>query len=166
MPPPTHLEVEIAQQLATNMTSDAVVVATYGVDVFAGPEKEASPDNFTPSGALIAIPHKSIWVLQSDGLDSEIASASQDQSRPQIFERPIFDILVRAALDELGADTAYTDGRDLAEAAARAINRRPPAGWVDCFVVGTRARYEGLDDRKRHRWILRLVGEKQGTLGG
>lgn len=169
MPVATHLEVTLAQHLATNMTADAIVegvAATFGTDVYAGPEIEASPDGFTATPPATAIPHRAIFVLQTDGLDSETATASSDQTRPQEFEKPIFDIEVRGDLDISGTDDAYVAARDLAEAAKRAIHCRPPAGWVECFVLGTRARYEGKDDRERHRFLLRVRAEKQGTLGG
>lgn len=161
---PTHLEVELAQMLATNMTADAVVVASYGgagagIAVFAGPEQEPADDGFAPTAPAIALPHLSIWVLQTDGLDVDVTLDRQ------LFEKPVFDVMVRSDLVSTSGDTAYIAARDAAEAAAKAVNRRVPSGWLNCFVLGTRARYEGKDETNHHRFLLRVVGEKQGTLG-
>jgi hypothetical protein len=157
MPAPVQLEVELAQSIATNATADADVSnTTYGADIFAGDEQEASPDGFTPSGGAVTIPHRAVFVLEADGLDADGTLDGQLQLRP------IFDVMIRS---DQGADKRVA-GKDLADAIAKACNRRPPTGWVNCFVVGTHARYEGMDDQEHHRWLLRVVGEKQSKVGG
>lgn len=155
--PPVHLEVELAQALAANLTSDAIVSPTvYGADIFAGDEQEPSDDGFVAVPPAIAIPHRAVFVLEVDGLDDEGTVDGQ------LSLHPIFDIMIRS---DAGSDMRVA-GKDLADACARAINRRPPSGWVNCFVAGTHARYEGMDDTEHHRWLLRVIGEKQSTVGG
>lgn len=146
------LEEDFGTAIAANATSDGYAL-TYGTNVFPFPEIEESPDGFTPAGGSVAIPHKAVFLTVTDGVgDGEWTLDNQK------CEKFLLDVDIRGAVDE-----DYNGGALFSRAVAKAINRRPPTGYVNCFVLGTGPRYEGRDDNQRHRWRVRLVVEKHTT---
>lgn len=141
------------KDLAQAIGADVVLAAppfslVYGTSVREGPVRKES-DNPLLTGA---VPHKCVFVLGTTGITDE----------------PWVDGGTRTGLKKYGAQIwvrseveDYDAGRALADAVFNAVDKVPPAGYLECRALNSGPAYVRKDAMGHHEWTINVILHQQ-----
>lgn len=154
------LEDTIAAHLATYVTiaNGAPIDLVVGVNLFTGPERQ-NPSRASETQRPIpgAVSGLAVFVLETEGESPEVFAGGDFDitlpanlgNWPGIY-KPAAQITTRSGVMK------YDSGKVLADFVTRVVDRNPPAGYLECAVLGNAPAYIQMADQDRHIWTTNI----------